>query len=222
MIVLSQTSIAAHEDLIDPGLIKMMRHIANKLAAEGDRSSADYLQEIAADLNAVWLHKHQFEPTLKPEIAADPWLDEDVEPAELPQTGNKPESLANLPSKEAEESVLPSTQPQVKDKPQLAQYLKAIANSLSQLETTLASHPQPANPLWYMDVLEKALANNWILTTDEVEHLIGIKPHCHHDETTYQRGCWVFVKVVKVGAQLGWQVQKKMIARGAFHETPVQ
>ena len=70
----------------------------------------------------------------------------------------------------------------------LAQQLRVIADSLSQLETTLASHPQPANPLWYMDVLEKALANNWILTTDEVEHLIGIKPHCHHDETTYQRG----------------------------------
>lgn len=201
--------IEAHEDLIDPGLIKMMRYIANKLAAEGDRNSADYLHELAADLNAVWLHQHEFKPTFKPEIAADPWLDEDVEPLELPQTVvNQSESLENLSSK-AEASVLPSTQPQVKDKPQLAQYLKAIANSLSQLETTLASQIQPVNPLWYMDVLEQALAHNWILTTDEVEQLIGIKLHCHHDESNYQRGCWVFVKAGKIGAQIGWQVQKK-------------
>lgn len=206
--------IEAHEDLIDPGLIKMMRHIANKLSAEGDRSSAEYLHEMAADLNAVWLHKHKFKPAFKPEIAADPWLDKDVESPELSQTVDKLESLENLPSTQAEASGLPSTQPQVKRESQLAQQLKAIANSLSQLETTLASHPKPANPLWYMDVLEQAQANNWILTTDEVEHLIGIKPHCHHDESTYQRGCWVFVKAGKIGAQLGWQVQKKMVARG--------
>ncbi len=205
--------VAAHEDLIDPGLIKMMRHIASKLAVEGDQSSADYLHEMAADLNAVWLHKHKFEPSFKPEIAADPWLDEESDAPDLPQTANNSKSLENLPSKKAQESVLPSTQPEVKKESPLIQQLKAIANSLDQLETTLATKLQPANPLWYMDVLEQALANNWILTTEEVEHLTSIKPHCRHDETTYQRGCWVFVKAGKIGTQLGWQVQKKIVAK---------
>ncbi|MEL7011380.1 MAG: hypothetical protein AAGM29_22740, partial [Cyanobacteria bacterium J06588_4] len=66
----------------------------------------------------------------------------------------------------------------------------------------------PANPLWYMDVLEKALANNWILTTDEVEKLIGVKPHCEHNQTEYRRGCWIFTKTGKVGAKTGWSVDK--------------
>lgn len=201
--------IEANEDLIDPGLIKMMRHIASKLAAEGDQSSAEYLHEMAADLNAVWLHKHQFEPAYKPEIAPDPWLDEDTEPSELSQAVDKSESLENFPSKQAEASVLPSAQSQVERELQPQQQLRAIANSLSQLEAILAANPKPVNPLWYMDVLEKALANNWILSTEEVEHLIGIKPHCHHDESTYQRGCWVFVKAGKIGSQIGWQVSKK-------------
>lgn len=61
-----------------------------------------------------------------------------------------------------------------------------------------------------MDILEKAEAANWILTTEEVEQLIGIKPQCHHDETSYHRGSWVFIKAGKIGPQIGWQVKKRM------------
>ena len=60
-----------------------------------------------------------------------------------------------------------------------------------------------------MDVLEKAMAADWILTTEEIEQLIGIKPHCHHDETAYHRGSWIFIKAGKIGAQAGWRVQKQ-------------
>jgi hypothetical protein len=92
---------------------------------------------------------------------------------------------------------------------QLIQQLETIAESLVKLETTLASRLQPSNPLWYMDILEKAEAANWILSTEEVEQLIGVKPQCHHDETSYHRGNWVFLKVGKIGAQTGWRVQKQ-------------
>ena len=207
--------IEANEELIDPSLIKIMRNVANKLAVEGDRSSADYLNEMAADLNAVWLHKHQFEPDLKPEIAADPWLDEDAEQSDLPQAVSKPENLDNIPEEQVEASVIPATQPQVKRESQLVQQLKAmsttsfaIANSLDQLQTALVTDSKPANPLWYMDVLEKAISNNWILSTDEVEKLIGVKPHCNHDESSFERGTWIFTKAGKIGAQLGWKVSK--------------
>ena len=206
--------IEANEELIDPGLIKIMRNVADKLAAEGDRSSAEYLHEMAADLNAVWLHKHQFEPALKPEIAADPWLDEDAEQSDLPKAESKPENLDNNPEEQAEASAIPDPQPQIKRESQLVQQLKAmsttsfaIASSLDRLATASSSQTDP-NPLWYMDVLEKAIANNWILSTDEVERLIGVKPHCHHDESSFARGTWIFTKAGKIGAQIGWKVSK--------------
>ena len=199
--------IQANEELIDPGLIKIMRNVADKLAAEGDRSSAEYLQQMAADLNAVWLHKHQFEPAFKPEIAADPWLDEDAEQLDSPKTASKPEDLENIPEEQAEASVIPDPKPQIKRESQLVQQLKAIASSLDRLATASSKQPDP-NPLWYMDVLEKAIANNWILSTDEVEKLIGVKPHCHHDEGSFARGTWIFTKAGKIGAQLGWKVSK--------------
>ncbi len=59
-----------------------------------------------------------------------------------------------------------------------------------------------------MDVLEQAAAANWILTTDEIERLIGIKPQCHHGETSYHRGSWIFIKAGKIGTQTGWRVEK--------------
>ena len=202
--------LAAHQDLIGPQLVKIMKQVASKMAAEGDRATASFLNDLAADLNRTWLQQHEFKPTLKKEIAPDPWLDQDSDSADLPATANEPEDLATPPSKPEEEPRPSATQPQIQTETeqQLIPQLKAIADSLVALEKILAGGLQPPNPLWYMDVLEKAEAANWILTTDEVEHLIGIKPHCHHDETTYHRGSWVFIKAGKIGSQLGWRVKK--------------
>lgn len=202
--------IEAYEDLIDPKLIKMMRHIASKLAAEGDRNSADYLHEMAADLNAVWLHKHEFEPTFKPEITTDPWLDED-EPTSNQDLTIRERNLdesAKIANREIEQSESITARPEVESKDSLIPLLSKVADSLTKLETTIVTRSQLKNPLWYMDVLEKAIALDWILTTDEVEQLIGVKPHCEHNETAYHRGSWVFTKVGKVGAQTGWKVDK--------------
>ncbi|MEO0849384.1 MAG: hypothetical protein AAFY50_23600 [Cyanobacteria bacterium J06648_1] len=198
--------IEANEDLIDPKLIKMMREIARKMALEGDRSSAEYLDEMAADLNAVWLHKHNFEPTFKPEIAADPWLDEDSEAQHLPVTASQPDSSKGLVKEQVQPASL-TTQAEIKSTLQPTKR-RTTANILIKLESILATRLQPANPLWYMDVLEKALANNWILTTDEVEKLIGVKPHCEHNQTEYRRGCWIFTKTGKIGAKTGWSIDK--------------
>ncbi|MEM9449807.1 MAG: hypothetical protein AAGA75_14865 [Cyanobacteria bacterium P01_E01_bin.6] len=67
---------------------------------------------------------------------------------------------------------------------------------------------QQANPLWYMDVLERACECEWVLTTEEIEQLIGVKPKCHADETLYQRGSWTFQKAGKLGTQTAWRVKK--------------
>ncbi|HEY9767659.1 MAG TPA: hypothetical protein V6C71_04015 [Coleofasciculaceae cyanobacterium] len=199
--------LAAHQDLIGPELVTVMNQIASQMA-EKDRETANYLHNLAADLNRTWIEHHQFEPTFKQEIAPDPWLDEDSLPPDsaIEATSDNSEIIAH---QETEQSQLLFSQPQIKQDEGLLQLLTKIADSLVKLETTIALGQQPANPLWYMYVLEKAEAANWILTTDEIEQLIGVKPHCHHDETSYVRGSWMFIKAKKVGAQAGWRVQKK-------------
>jgi hypothetical protein len=49
---------------------------------------------------------------------------------------------------------------------------------------------------------------DWILSTDELFQLMGVKPQCHGDETIWVRGCWQFEKVGKLGTQTGWRVHK--------------
>ncbi len=198
--------LAAHKELIDPQLVKVMKQVASQMAAEGDEETASFLNNLATDLNCTWLKNHEFKPTLKKEVARDPWLDEDSPPQPLSEIETKP---ADLETPAIEEPLISSPQPKIESDGQLLQQLTAIADSLVKLEKTLASRLQPSNPLWYMDVLEKAEAANWILTTDEVENLIGIKPQCHHDETSYHRGSWVFIKAGKIGAQTGWRVKKQ-------------
>ncbi|VEP18714.1 conserved hypothetical protein [Hyella patelloides LEGE 07179] len=204
-----ESILEAHQDLIGPGLVKVMKQVANQIAAEGNESTANFLANLATDLNRTWLKNHEFKPTLKKEIALDPWFDEAAPSPDLSTTETQPTDLETPIIETTEESAISSSQPQMANEQQLIPQLKAISDSLVRLETTLASRLQPINPLWYMDVLEKAEAANWILTTDEVEHLIGTKPHCYHDETTYHRGIWVFIKAGKIGAQTGWQVTKQ-------------
>lgn len=128
----------------------------------------------------------------------------------MPAIDKKQQDLATSAIAKPEAAKSISTQGEVKHEPIQAVRQHRIVDTLVQLKQALISRMKPVNPLWYMDVLEKALANNWILTTDEVEQLIGIKPHCHHNETEYQRGCWGFVKAGKIGAQIGWKVRKKV------------
>ena len=211
--------LAEHKELIDPKLVKIMKQVATQMAAKGDQDTANFLHNLATDLNRSWLESHEFKPTLKKEIAADPWFDDDSstspQPVQDTQPEIQPEIQPEMPPKESVPQAVkePSaSEAQIDSEPELKQQLNAIANSLVKLEQILTSRLQPSNPLWYMDILEKATTANWILTTDEVEHLIGIKPQCHHNETTYDRGSWVFIKVGKIGAQTGWQVRKKSAA----------
>jgi hypothetical protein len=237
--------LAAHQELIGPQLVRVMKQVATQMAEEGDEQTATFLNNLAIELNRTWLQQHDFQPTFKKEVATDPWLDEDS-PVPNPsvtetQTADSEAAAIEQPVETSSQSLMESdrvaetqsnelveskqlgmptaaTQPQPPHRPeptsiganrQLIQQLETIAESLVKLETTLASRLQPSNPLWYMDILEKAEAANWILSTEEVEQLIGVKPQCHHEETSYHRGNWVFIKVGKIGAQTGWRVQKQ-------------
>lgn len=247
--------LAAHQELIGPQLVRVMKQVASQMAEEGDGQTATFLNNLAIELNRTWLQQHDFQPTFKKEVATDPWLDEDSpvqnpsvtetqtadsEAAAIEQlvetsspskiesdmpNGIASQRLAETQSNEPAESKqlsmptaatqMPGQSPPRPERTSIAanrqiiQQLEIIAESLVKLETTLASRLQPSNPLWYMDILEKAEAANWILSTEEVEQLIGVKPQCHHEETSYHRGNWVFIKVGKIGAQTGWRVQKQ-------------
>ncbi|BAZ40942.1 hypothetical protein NIES4101_69040 [Calothrix sp. NIES-4101] len=89
-----------------------------------------------------------------------------------------------------------------------SEQLHTITQSLDKLEQILTSHFQPPNPLWYMDILERAQASNWLLSSEEIEQLIGVKPKCEPGKDIFQRGCWIFTKVGKMGAQTAWKVSK--------------
>ncbi|AIE76299.1 hypothetical protein [Synechocystis sp. PCC 6714] len=52
--------------------------------------------------------------------------------------------------------------------------------------------------------LEEAAAHNWILTTSEIEELLGVKPKGE----TFTRGCWIFRRSGKIGNQSAWIVEK--------------
>ncbi len=208
--------LADNRNLIGPGLVHAMKQVAQQLKQQGSDESAAYLQSLAAELNQAWIEAHDFQPQLNkdathrplkanavaPEVeAAAPEVEAAAPAAELAtsdsdQGSSSPSSTAALP---------PDIQPQ------LANAIHEMAQALHQLNQTLSdqhSRSSTPNPLWYMDVLDRAATAQWLLTTDEIEQLIGVKPKCHGKDKSYQRGSWTFMKVGKLGTQTAWKVTK--------------
>ncbi len=73
----------------------------------------------------------------------------------------------------------------------------------------IATAMQPKSPLWWQRELERASCSGWLLTTQDVQKLIGVKPKSTKGKKTYQRGCWLFVKSGKIGSQTAWRVIKE-------------
>ncbi len=93
---------------------------------------------------------------------------------------------------------------------------KSAANNLDVLvqvvsagvEKAIASSVQAKSPLWYMGELKRAVDEDWLLTTKEIQQLIGVKPRTKKGESTYTRGSFSFVKSGKIGGQTAWKVVK--------------
>jgi hypothetical protein len=69
----------------------------------------------------------------------------------------------------------------------------------------LTQKMQPArSPLWHHGELERAYEAGWLLTSKEVQQLIGVKPI----GDVFDRGCWRFVRSGKIGVQTAWRVEK--------------
>ena len=223
--------LAAHQALIGPTLVHKMHEVAQQLKRGGEAESAQFLEELATQLNQAWLQAHNFQANLQkapvnrestatsaPPIAdiADPWAEPQTTASASPLSAPPhppqppiPESDAPQPSSTAKVAGPTAAAPPLDQAGHqaIADGLNAIAQALQQLNQTLKA-PRSPHPLWYLDVLEQACAVNWQLTTEEIEQLIGVKPKCHGGETVYQRGNWRFTKVGKLGGQTAWQVSK--------------
>lgn len=79
---------------------------------------------------------------------------------------------------------------------------------MEMLVGAIATNIQPRSPLWYHQELERAAANEWLLTTKEIVELIGVKPVCKKGEDVFVRGCWRFTKCGKIGGSVAWLVDK--------------
>jgi hypothetical protein len=75
---------------------------------------------------------------------------------------------------------------------------------LERLVGVVVSNIQPRSPLWFHDELEKAAKQGWILSSSDVEALIGVKPKGDN----YHRGGWEFFRAGKIGNQGAWKVNK--------------
>jgi hypothetical protein len=91
---------------------------------------------------------------------------------------------------------------------QLTTQSELLGDIVKAVTTAIADKMQPADPLWYLGRLEAARASGWLLSTSELQKLIGVKPKCKKGEKSFRRGSFVFVKSGKIGNETSWKVQK--------------
>lgn len=77
-------------------------------------------------------------------------------------------------------------------------------NFLELIEAIARHITATRDPLQHYAALERAIASSWLLSSSEVQALIGIKP----SGDRFQRGSFVFIRAGKIGAQAAWKVLK--------------
>ncbi|MEB3226655.1 MAG: hypothetical protein VKJ86_12710 [Synechococcus sp.] len=222
-----QRILEANQRLITPDLMKFMGEVARQFEEQGQRQTATYLRDLATAVNRTWIQTHDFQPNLHKanQLAPDPWDDtltpdpvpETVAPPPSPPAETQETSIQQQDSEGSTPTVIPTTTsiPLEKAVQELSQQvgemgtqMKAIAQSLARLETAFVESLKPNNPLAYLDILEKAAAAGWMISSEEVEQLIGVRPSPQKGEKIFERGNWRFVKAGKIGTQTGWHVEK--------------
>jgi hypothetical protein len=215
--------LSQHPELMDEGLVYTMKQVAAQLAAQGSQDIAIYLKHLAAEIHHGWLQPN--ERRGRSPISSPPPESASIDP-ELatvsslqPPNGNSDVSIdpgvttaSELHPHEARTAVatpIPSSAPPANS--QIEELLRNISSRLEQMEISIGKHSTPSNPLWYMPILEQADTQGWIISSEEVEQLIGIKPHCDSGHNFFMRGCWKFVKVGKVGTNSSWRVVKEIV-----------
>lgn len=228
-----------HKKLIDAELIGVMAQVSEQLNNEGNLPAAKFLHYWTAQLTHLLQQNLSTEPATENRWRSLCWTRESPNYLSLIQTileceqgdgvailSQHPDLMdAGLvynhvngsidPAVEIAESRLPDlvSAPSISPQPSnhLEELLANISNRLEKLETSINKHQNPSNPLWYMSILEQADAQGWIVSSEEVERLIGTKPHCAPDSNSFVRGCWKFEKAGKVGMHSSWRVTKEIL-----------
>lgn len=87
------------------------------------------------------------------------------------------------------------------DKQEQIESVGSFALLVHQIAAAVKSQP---DPLQHYESLERAVRNNWLLSTSEVKQLIGVKPY----GAVCVRGSFAFIKSGKIGGQTAWRVEK--------------
>lgn len=110
------------------------------------------------------------------------------------------------------------------DKPDLStgQLDKSSDNFIElvrEIAAALKPPAPPVEPLLHLKELERAAAAGWLLTSNQVKELVGVKPVPKKGERTFVRGSFAFSKIPlkneegkpkfkKIGGQTAWRVSK--------------
>lgn len=62
----------------------------------------------------------------------------------------------------------------------------------------------PINPISHWEKLDMAVERGYVLSTKEVQSLLGTKPF----GTTWIRGAFIFTRTGKIGNQAGWKISR--------------
>ena len=79
-------------------------------------------------------------------------------------------------------------------------------NDLVNLVQAIAAITTKPDPLSHHRALEEAMRNDWVLTSGELERLLGVSIRAKGDSC--DRGCWRFTKTGRIGREQGWKVSK--------------
>ncbi len=83
-----------------------------------------------------------------------------------------------------------------------------IVAELTKLMEAIAPTVHLPKPLQVLGALEVAAEKGWLLTTEQVRELIGVRPKVKGSDRTFIHGSFAFVKSGKIGTQIAWKVVK--------------
>jgi hypothetical protein len=78
--------------------------------------------------------------------------------------------------------------------------------NLVQAIAAIAAITTKPDPLSHHRALQEAMQNDWVLTSGELERLLGVSIRTKGDYC--DRGCWRFTKTGRIGREQGWRVSK--------------
>lgn len=191
------TILTQHRAMIDQTLLDRMRKVAQIMADKGESEHAQYLMDLAAQIHQI------LNPGIQGEDSAIASTPVDQDSPELSREGlaeETPIAIQLAPSPQGRQEQVNETSASTQ--------LDSLLQSLNQLTGAIANQTKSASSFSYLDILEKAQAHEWLLSTHEIQTIIGTKPHCSTSNPEYHHGGWRFVKCGQVGRNLLWQVFK--------------